>query len=278
MRRLTAALAAIFVLALAAYAWGQSSTINNLALVSSPASSDRFVLQQSGSTRAVAQTRASLLASTVGTSRLVSTSAPLTGGGDMSANRTIGIDSSWPTAQTGWTDAGSTVSTATTTDKVGVGGTPSVGHLYVTGGNAVSTTFTNGDNTGAYAYLQDTGSSTHSGGGILFGSSFGASAQIRMDLESGTGPAGGLIVGTRSTSGNIVGRVQFASTGNVVVGALDGGTAALDVASTSMRLRTAATPASSSAACAAGTIQWDSGFVYVCIATNTWKRAAILTF
>jgi hypothetical protein len=40
----------------------------------------------------------------------------------------------------------------------------------------------------------------------------------------------------------------------------------------------ASTPASSSAACATGTIQWDSSFVYVCVATNTWKRATLVTF
>ncbi len=38
------------------------------------------------------------------------------------------------------------------------------------------------------------------------------------------------------------------------------------------------TPASAAAACSAGTIVWDTGFVYVCTATNTWKRAAIATW
>jgi len=38
------------------------------------------------------------------------------------------------------------------------------------------------------------------------------------------------------------------------------------------------TPASASAAGVAGTIAWDSGFIYVCVATNTWKRVAISTW
>jgi len=38
------------------------------------------------------------------------------------------------------------------------------------------------------------------------------------------------------------------------------------------------TPASAAATCAAGTVVWDSGFVYVCVATDTWKRAAIATW
>lgn len=38
------------------------------------------------------------------------------------------------------------------------------------------------------------------------------------------------------------------------------------------------TPASAAATCAAGTVVWDSSYVYVCIAANTWKRAAIATW
>lgn len=38
------------------------------------------------------------------------------------------------------------------------------------------------------------------------------------------------------------------------------------------------TPASASAAGAAGTITWDSSYIYICTATNTWKRAAISTW
>lgn len=37
-------------------------------------------------------------------------------------------------------------------------------------------------------------------------------------------------------------------------------------------------PASASAAGVAGTITWDSGFIYICTATNTWKRVAIATW
>lgn len=39
-----------------------------------------------------------------------------------------------------------------------------------------------------------------------------------------------------------------------------------------------ATPASASAACATGTVVWDSSFIYVCIATDTWKRVGISTW
>ena len=38
------------------------------------------------------------------------------------------------------------------------------------------------------------------------------------------------------------------------------------------------TPANASAAGNAGEIAWDSSYIYVCTATNTWKRAAIATW
>ncbi len=37
-------------------------------------------------------------------------------------------------------------------------------------------------------------------------------------------------------------------------------------------------PANAGAAGVAGTITWDSGFIYVCVAPNTWKRVAIATW
>ena len=38
------------------------------------------------------------------------------------------------------------------------------------------------------------------------------------------------------------------------------------------------TPASSSATGTTGEIQWDANYIYVCTATNTWKRVAISTW
>ena len=38
------------------------------------------------------------------------------------------------------------------------------------------------------------------------------------------------------------------------------------------------TPASASATGTAGTIAWDADYIYVCTATDTWKRAAISTW
>lgn len=51
-----------------------------------------------------------------------------------------------------------------------------------------------------------------------------------------------------------------------------------DVNGSAMRLITPSTPATSGAACSVGQIQWDVNYVYVCVATNTWKRSLIDTW
>jgi len=43
-------------------------------------------------------------------------------------------------------------------------------------------------------------------------------------------------------------------------------------------ITTSTTPASAAAAGVVGTIAWDASYMYVCTATNTWKRVAIATW
>lgn len=52
----------------------------------------------------------------------------------------------------------------------------------------------------------------------------------------------------------------------------------LHITGDTIRLDTARTPASSSASGSTGEITWDAGFVYVCVGTNTWKRAGLTTW
>jgi hypothetical protein len=52
----------------------------------------------------------------------------------------------------------------------------------------------------------------------------------------------------------------------------------LGVDGDTFRLTTAKTPSSAAASGFAGEICWDSGYVYVCTATDTWKRAALATW
>jgi len=52
-------------------------------------------------------------------------------------------------------------------------------------------------------------------------------------------------------------------------------TTQLDISGDGMRIRTPRTPASATAPGNVGDICWDAGFVYVCTATNTWRRSAL---
>jgi hypothetical protein len=55
-------------------------------------------------------------------------------------------------------------------------------------------------------------------------------------------------------------------------------TSPLDISGDSLRIRAENTPSSATATGNKGTIVWDTNFIYVCTATNTWKRTAIATW
>ena len=55
-------------------------------------------------------------------------------------------------------------------------------------------------------------------------------------------------------------------------------TAPLDINGNTIRLRTAKTPASASDTGNQGDIAWDTDYMYVCVATNTWKRTPLSTW
>lgn len=55
-------------------------------------------------------------------------------------------------------------------------------------------------------------------------------------------------------------------------------TAQLDINSNLIRLRSSKTPSSASDTGNAGDICWDSNYIYICVATDTWKRTAISTW
>ena len=72
-------------------------------------------------------------------------------------------------------------------------------------------------------------------------------------------------------------RMSIDRNGNVGIGTTSP-TEALDINSDKIRIRTANTPASASATGAVGEICWDADYIYVCTATDTWKRTAIATW
>jgi hypothetical protein len=54
--------------------------------------------------------------------------------------------------------------------------------------------------------------------------------------------------------------------------------ATLNLSGNKFNVATAKTPSSASDTGTAGDVCWDSGYVYVCVATDTWKRAELLTW
>jgi hypothetical protein len=72
---------------------------------------------------------------------------------------------------------------------------------------------------------------------------------------------------------------RFDTSGRLLVGtSSDSGGALLQVNGDRIRVATAKTPASASDTGTAGEICWDASYIYVCTATNTWKRAALSTW
>ena len=54
--------------------------------------------------------------------------------------------------------------------------------------------------------------------------------------------------------------------------------APLDIGGNAVRIRTSDAPSNASDTGAPGEIRWDTNYIYVCVATDTWKRVAISTW
>jgi hypothetical protein len=74
-------------------------------------------------------------------------------------------------------------------------------------------------------------------------------------------------------------KLRIDSSGRLLVGtSSDSGGALLQVNGDRIRIGTAKTPASATDTGIAGEICWDASYVYVCTATNTWKRSVLSTW
>ncbi len=142
------------------------------------------------------------------------------------------------------------------------------------------------------------GSSSGAGLSLIgFSSVADNSGAVSIFAHSGvTAPTTPVIVLDAYKHNGTTGRAALASTeiatqwrngGSAVMTLLGGGnlglgtttpTAAVDINSNILRIRTAKTPASAAAAGNAGDICWDDSYIYVCTATNTWKRTLIATW
>lgn len=122
-------------------------------------------------------------------------------------------------------------------------------------------------------------------GGIVFagddGVGFTIAAEIlaEVDGSAAVGDMPGRIVFLTTGDGANTAseRMRITSSGNVGI-ATTAPTQKLDVNDSSIRIRTSNTPASADAPGTQGQVAWDADYVYVCVAANTWKRAALSTW
>lgn len=127
----------------------------------------------------------------------------------------------------------------------------------------------NGDRVGRLSYA-----GRHSGGSFI--STALIEARVDAAVSSTEVPLSiNFITGT--TAGNRTERLRITSAGYCGF-ATTSPTQIIDINDNSIRLRTAKTPSSASDTGTTGQICWDSNYIYVCVATNTWKRTAISTW
>jgi hypothetical protein len=151
-----------------------------------------------------------------------------------------------------------TVMTLTGQGRVGIGTTTvdSLLHLY------------SGSAGGVRLTIQDSGTGTTSSDGYIQGVDSNQQAYF-YNRENAA-----LYFGTNNTE-----RARITSSGQLLVGtSSDSGGALLQVNGDRVRIATAKTPASASDTGTTGEICWDANYIYVCTATNTWKRSAISTW
>jgi hypothetical protein len=104
------------------------------------------------------------------------------------------------------------------------------------------------------------------------------SGDVNFDARNAAGGAFSTNTNAAFTFTNTGTRIlTITRAGNVGIGTT-APTQKLDINDDSIRVGTAKTPASATATGTQGQIAWDADYVYVCVATDTWKRTAILTW
>lgn len=141
----------------------------------------------------------------------------------------------------------------------------------ITTGNSsairVTNTNTTNDNMSEVAFTtNDTG-----------GTNLRVASVVGVNTSHSVGAMSGSLAFLTRSAGTFAERMRLSAAGFLGIGT-NNPTAMLDVNSDTIRLRTAKTPASATSAGNAGDIAWDTNYVYVCVATNTWKRSAITTW
>lgn len=117
-------------------------------------------------------------------------------------------------------------------------------------------------------------------GGLAGGSASNGAATIQCLTAGSAGSLGTLLdIWTKVDGGSRTRAMRIDDAQRVGIGTGTGAiTATLDVNADKIRVRTSKTPSSASDTGNAGDICWDADYVYVCVATDTWKRAALSTW
>jgi hypothetical protein len=178
------------------------------------------------------------------------------------------------------------------------------GHARITGSLEVNALSTPGTATGTLASGGGLGSgltyyfrivATDGAGAYTVGSSestgvttTSTNKTINLTWTASTGASGYFVLFT-TTSGSYTSLSAFFTTTNsysftTTAGATTGvlptinTTGTAKVGGNSVFITTSKTPSSATDTGTTGQICWDSSYVYVCVATNTWKRAALATW
>lgn len=183
----------------------------------------------------------------------------------------------------------------------GGGGNPSAGIVYNRSANALLFQIGNSGSLDTSEKLRITSSGNVGIGTTSPGQKFcvnGASSSNAIQIEnSDDGNRGGRILaagsaatGTFQVNTTSTGyaltfgidsseKARIDTSGRLLVGTIsDSGGALFQVNGDRIRVGTAKTPASATATGTTGEICWDADYIYVCTATNTWKRTAIATW
>jgi hypothetical protein len=217
--------------------------------------------------------------------RQVATVAPLTGGGDLSADRTLSISAATTT----------TAGSMSASDKVKLNGiatgatanTGTVTNVSTTVANGLVATVTNATTTPAIAISgANLSPATASVSGEIKAYA-GSDGQIQLNPSSmeigltGRVSAGASYIDMHSAASSGDYDVRFLATGGTSTmgnGALSVLAATMSAPATSVSslvVSVPITPASATASCTTGQQTWDASYHYTCVATNSWKRVAI---
>jgi hypothetical protein len=166
-----------------------------------------------------------------------------------------------------------------------IGGVSGIGGIVFRCGQSSSISFTNENGTNTFASISASGGLT--AGGLTYPTSNGTVGQVLTSdgagnvTWGGAGAANVIISDTAPGSPNAGDLWWESDKGRLKVYYNDTDSSQWVDASPPLqqdRIATSAAPATATSTGTAGEIRYDADYVYICVATNTWKRAALTTW